>query len=305
MLAGAAALALAAPAFAQGAPAPKEHVDLTKPMANPPKASEYAALAELPDLTGIWYPDWSQLFSSRARDKPQLTPEAQKKLDAFNAKYKKTGPPLEAQAECRPPGMPGIMQQPYPIDISYQPGRVTIYAEAYEQARWIYTDGRKLPSDPDQFFNGNSVGHWENGTLVIDTVGFSQLTDLLPGLKHSDQMKIYERIYLVKPKQLVDEMTITDPKVLAKPYVILQTFKPDTVPLREYVCAENNRLESNDKSGANINLDLNGGGRTIRSVRRSTSRRNRERAIATGTDRGFGSSASRGLSVTGLQALQR
>ena len=47
------------------------------------------------------------------------------------------------------------MQQPYPIDICYQPGRVSIYAEAYEQTRWIYTDGRKLPDDPDPFFNGN------------------------------------------------------------------------------------------------------------------------------------------------------
>ena len=253
VLAVVAALGLAAP-LAQEAMPP--NVDISKPMADPPKAAELAQLAELPDLTGIWYPDWKALFGQR-RMPPKLTPEAQAKLDAYNAKYKDTGPPLYAQAHCIPPGMPGIMQQPYPIDITYQPGRVTVYTEAYEQARWIYTDGRKLPDDPDPFFNGTSVGHWDNGQLVVDTVGFSPLTTVLPGVEHSDKMKIHERFYLVNPKLLVIETTITDPAVFAEPYVTHQAFTPDTVPLREYVCAENNRLRSGE-DGANIDLDLQG-----------------------------------------------
>lgn len=257
-LAGVAALAMAAPGLAQGAPpAGAARPDVTKPMANVPRATEYAALAKLPDLTGVWYPDWGALFGARGAQ-PQLTPAAKAKLDAYNAKYKESGPPLYAQAHCLPPGMPGIMSQPYPIDISYQPGRVTLYTEAYEQARWIYTDGRKLPDDPDPFFNGTSVGHWEDGVLVVETVGFSPETFIAPGLQHSDKMKIVERIYLVSPKLLIDEITITDPEVLAAPYVMRIPFKPDTVPLREYVCAENNRLTSDDASGANIDLKLDG-----------------------------------------------
>lgn len=259
-LAGAAALTLAAPALAQGGPPPAPGVarpDVTKPMTGVKRATEYSALARLPDLTGIWYPDWAALFGSRG-NKPQLTPAAQAKLDAYNAKYKEHGPPLYAQAECLPPGMPGIMNQPYPIDISYQPGRVTVYTEAYEQARWIYTDGRALPDDPDPFFNGTSVGHWDGGTLVVDTVGFSPETLIAPGVNHSDQMKIHERFYLVKPGMLIDEITMTDPEVLAEPYVMRIAFKPDTQPLREYVCAENNRLTSDDQNGANIDLDLQG-----------------------------------------------
>lgn len=258
-LAGAAALALAAPALAQGGPPPAaaNRPDITKAMTNVPPATEYAKLAQLPDLTGIWYPDWGALFGSRAKG-PHLVPAAQAKLDAYNAKYKDTGPPLYAQAHCLPPGMPGIMEQPYPIDISYQPGRVTVYTEAYEQARWIYTDGRALPNDPDPFFNGTSVGHWDGGTLVVDTVGFSPETLIAPGVNHSDQMKIHERFYLVKPGMLIDEITMTDPEVLAEPYVMRIAFKPDTQPLREYVCAENNRLTSDDQNGANIDLDLQG-----------------------------------------------
>jgi len=257
-LAGAAALAIAAPVPAQVGPPPAgARPDVGKPMTNVPRATEYAALAELPDLTGIWYPDWAALFGARGAQ-PQLTPAAKAKLDAYNAKYKETGPPLYAQAHCLPPGMPGIMSQPYPIDISYQPGRVSLYTEAYEQTRWIYTDGRKLPDDPDPFFNGTSIGHWDGDVLVVETVGFSPETFIAPGLAHSDKMKIVERIYLVNPKLLIDEITITDPEVLAAPYVMRIPFKPDTVPLREYVCAENNRLTSDDATGANIDLKLDG-----------------------------------------------
>nr|WP_166177598.1 hypothetical protein [Altererythrobacter segetis] len=258
VLAGAVALAMVAPALAQGGPpAAAAKPDVSKPMANAPRATEYAALAKLPDLTGLWYPDWAALFGSRGVP-PQLTPAAKAKLDAYNAKYKESGPPLYAQAHCLPPGMPGIMNQPFPIDISYQPGRVTIYAEAYEQARWIYTDGRPLPADPDPFFNGTSVGHWEGSTLVVETVGFSPETFIAPGLEHSDKMKIVERIYLVNPKLLIDELTVTDPEVLAAPYVTRTPYKPDTAELREYVCAENNRLTSDDATGANIDLKLDG-----------------------------------------------
>jgi hypothetical protein len=258
-MAGAAVLAIAAPTLAQGGPPPAGAAkpDVSKPMANVPRATKYQAVTKWPDLTGIWYPDWAALFGSRGNP-PQLTPAAKAKLDAYNAKYKASGPPLYAQAHCLPPGMPGIMNQPYPIAISYQPGQVTIYTEAYEQERWIYMDGKALPDDPDPFFNGTSAGHWDGDTLVIETVGFSPETTIAPGLDHGDKMKIVERIYLVNPQLLMEEMTITDPDVLAAPYVIRQPYKPDTVPLREYVCAENNRLTSDDATGANIDLKLNG-----------------------------------------------
>jgi hypothetical protein len=81
-LAGVAALVMAAPGLAQGAPpAGAARPDITKPMANVPRATEYAALAKLPDLTGVWYPDWGALFGARGAQ-PQLTPAAKAKLDA-------------------------------------------------------------------------------------------------------------------------------------------------------------------------------------------------------------------------------
>ncbi|MXO60404.1 hypothetical protein GRI89_12740 [Altererythrobacter salegens] len=220
------------------------------------RATEYQEVTQWPDWTGIWYPDWSKLFSNRG--KPMvLTPKAQAKLDAFNEKYKEGGPPLYAQAHCLPPGMPGMMQQPYPIEFLYSPGRVTIITEAYEQVRRVYL-GQQLPDDPDLFFKGNSVGHWEGDTLVVDSNGFSLLTTIAPGVEHSEKMTTHEKFYLTGPGEMMEEITIVDPEVLMEPYTTKVAFKLDnSFPIREYICAENNRLESGE-DGANIDLKLDG-----------------------------------------------
>lgn len=241
LLVSAAVLAIAVPAPAEDAV---------------PRASEYLDLAKLPDWTGIWYPDWSKLFGGRAAAQPQLTPEAKAKFDAYLDSIKEHGPDQYAQAHCIPPGLPGIMQQPYPIEFIYSPGRVNIFTEAYSQVRRIYTDGRKNPEDPDLLFNGNSVGHWDGDTLVIENTGFSLSTFIVAGLEHSDKMRIDERIWREGADQLVDEMTITDPEVLTAPFVMTINYKLDnSVPIREYVCAENNHLITGDK-GADIDLGL-------------------------------------------------
>lgn len=227
-----------------------------------PRATGYAELATLPDFTGVWNPDWSVLFGENGRQpvEPQLTPEAQARFDAFQARQEAEGVDQTAQVLCIPPGMPQIMRQPYPIEFLFSPDRVTIFAETYSQARRIYTDGRELPEDPDLLFNGTSVGHWEGDTLVVDTVGFSPLTNIAPGIEHSDQMKIHERIWLEEPDILRIETTITDPEVLEEPLVQQLAYRrqPDW-EIREYVCAENNRLVAGE-NGANIDLGLDDAG---------------------------------------------
>lgn len=245
-LAGGAALAMAVSAPAQDAPIPR--------------GDGYAELEQLPDFSGVWNPDWSLLFGGagggRTRVEPKLTPPAQERFDAFRAKQEAEGVSQEAQINCMPPGMPAIMSQPYPVEFLFTPGRVTIFAETYSQARRIYTDGRALPDDPDELFNGTSVGRWDGDTLLVETVGFSPLTSIAAGIAHSGQMRIHERIWLEQPDVLRIETTITDPEVLAEPLVQQLAFRkqPDW-DIREYVCQENNRLTA-DEGGANIDLDL-------------------------------------------------
>lgn len=160
----------------------------------------------------------------------------------FNAK-RKEGENLQTDdANCIPPGMPRMMQMPYPIEFLFTPGRVTILTEAYMQVRRIYTDGRKLPDDPDPQFNGNSVGHWEGDTLVVDTVGLEPRTTLMTAIHPTEQTRIRERIHLdPASKNLVDEMEITDPTLFTEPYHTQLSFapRPDWA-IREYICEENN-----------------------------------------------------------------
>ena len=152
----------------------------------------------------------------------QFTPEYEaKRLAAAR------GPaPEDSQtANCLPPGMPGIMTQPYPMEFLVTPGKVTIVIEAYTQVRHIYTDGRMLPADPDPKFFGTSIGRWEGSTLAVETVGFNDHVQLARGVPHSDQMKIAERFTLVDPDTMTIETTITDPPALAQPYVTRSTLR--------------------------------------------------------------------------------
>lgn len=247
---GGAALALAGVAPGQAMAQDEAYV--------PDRATAYEEVLSLPDFTGNWYPDWSRLFSDRARP-PQLTPAAQVEYDAYLASVSENGPNQEAQAQCLPPGLPGTLQQPYPLEILFSPGRTTIITEAYEQVFRIYTDGRDLPEDPDPFFKGNITGFWEGDILVFDVVGLHPSTNITVGIPHTEKSRIHGHIERVSAEELLITMTITNPDVLEVPYITKVSYRPDNeFPIREYVCQENNRLDSSG-DGANIDLDFEHG----------------------------------------------
>ena len=139
--------------------------------------------------------------------------------------------------------MPTIMSQPYDIEFLFTPGRVTILQEAYMQVRRVFTDGRGHPADLDPTFNGHSIGHWEGDTLVIDTAGLGHKTPLgFNRLDHGPNLHVVERIHLIAPDGLVDEMTLTDPDVLAKPWHVVRSYtRHRDLDQLEYICEENNR----------------------------------------------------------------
>jgi hypothetical protein len=250
-----------------------------------PTAADWEAIAKLPDFTGVWEAGGGggargaapaagaarggtpgatpagaggRAGGARAggrggagRGGPSLTPE-------YAAKAKAT-PPSTAEesltANCLPPGLPGIMTQPYPYEFLLTPGQVTIISEAYTEVRHIYTDGRPLPEDPDPNFYGTSVGHWDGNTLVVDTVGFAQVPRGL-NFPYSDKLKITERFQLTGPDTMSVETTVTDPLALTMPYSMgtrnLQRHRNWTIA--EYICEENNRNGVDENGKARINL---------------------------------------------------
>jgi hypothetical protein len=186
---------------------------------------------------------------------PQLTPAAEARRKELQAKA--AGAQDSPAANCLPPGMPGIMGQPYPMEFLLTPGKVTIVIEAYQQVRHIYTDGRPLPDDPDLKFHGTSIGRWEGDTLIVDTVGFSPLTELTRFVSFSPKARIVERFRLTDPDTMSIETTITDPEVLAAPNVSTRTLRRHrNWTTAEYICEENNRnsVDSSGKAGIDLTL---------------------------------------------------
>src|ERR1700761_7593524 len=198
----------------------------------------WADIAKLPQLTGIY--ETARMSRGTAGNRPpprdappEFTPKAQAELTAYNAK----GNQDTDAANCLPPGMPGVMTQPYPIQILVTPGEVTIIQEAYMQVRHVHTDGRDHPADPDLTFNGDSIGHWEGDTLVVDTVGLAPQAAIAQGVTHGAGEHIVERFRLSDPNLLEVTTRVEDPTVLAKPWAFMARYRrhPDW-SIAEYIC---------------------------------------------------------------------
>jgi len=225
-----------------------------------PTAADWAALAELPDFSGVWERGGGGRGAGGGRGRggggSALSPTPEYAALRDQLRQTEVG---GQSANCLPPGMPGIMTQPYPMEFLMTPGKVTIVLEAYTQVRHIYTDGRELPEYPDPNFYGTSVGHWEGDTLVVESVGFSDLVRI-NGIPHSDRMKITERLSLIDEDVMQIETTITDPEALTQPYTTSATFaRHRDWTIAEYICQENNRNFVDSEGDEGIILDNPGG----------------------------------------------
>ncbi|MGZ3272488.1 MAG: hypothetical protein ACXU82_00225 [Caulobacteraceae bacterium] len=214
----------------------------------------WSDIARLPSLNGIYEASRENAPKDGQRDVlPVLTPKAAADQAAFQAKKIED---TEA-ANCLPPGMPRIMSWPYPVQVLLTPGEVTLVLEGDMQVRHIHTDGRDHPADPDLTFNGDSIGHWEGDTLVVDTVGLAPQAAIAQGVVHSKAEHIVERFRLADPNVLEVKTRVEDPAVLAKPWEFTARYNrhPDWT-IAEYICEQNNRnsVAANGKAG--INLDL-------------------------------------------------
>ena len=218
--------------------------------AGPPPA--FAQTATPPDLTGAWVP----LAAGRGVD-PQIAPRApgpivlkapyaqtyQERQRADAEATKRGEPPPSDAVLCSPYGMPRMMSvATYPVEFLPTRGQITIVTEAFSEVRRVFMDQPQLPIDevPPGYY-GHSVGRWEKDALVIDTVGIKTTVPGYQNLPHSDQLRIGERIRLVAPDVLHDEITIMDPVVLEKPVVYTLAYrKMPGYKMVEFVC-ENNR----------------------------------------------------------------
>jgi hypothetical protein len=145
----------------------------------------------------------------------------------------------------------------FPQQIIQTPKQIVMLYEYMNVFRVIPMNA-KHPDDLIPAYMGNSVAHWEGDTLVVDVTGFNDKTWLSgTGTFHSDELHITERYTRVSKDRINYEVTMNDPKVLTKPWILHSSLMlRDGTRLQEYVCAENNLAPENYelllKEGAKI-----------------------------------------------------
>jgi hypothetical protein len=184
-----------------------------------------------PDLSGVYIAG----FSLRPVDNIQVKPGA----ESFKIVPKEDD--LGQGVTCVPPGVPAATMQPYPLQIIQKPGLVVILYEAYHIFRVIPTDGSTHPDDLDPTYMGNSVGHWDGDTLVVDVTGFNDKT-FIGNYKHSTSYHVVERYHRVSYEELDYSATMDDPNVWAGPWTMSSKMRlhPEW-QIQEYVCEDNNK----------------------------------------------------------------
>ncbi|HEX4243740.1 MAG TPA: hypothetical protein VHZ53_20165 [Steroidobacteraceae bacterium] len=226
----------------------------------PPTAQDWQALGKLPDWSGVWTPVMADQFAQEKTNPPSWKPEVARKIAHMYAE-EAAGRPFPVIDHCFPTGMPSWMLISHnAMEILFTPGRVTLLGEGDgNRLRRIYTDGRGHPPDPDPSFHGNSVGHWEKDTLVVDTIAVLPEVYLAVneavGAPNNGDMHVVERLRLIGPDTLADDLEITANKLLTKPWTTTRKYyrqRARKYEIVEGVCTQGSFIETVDKNGNSI-----------------------------------------------------
>jgi len=187
---------------------------------------------------------------------PPLTPEARKRrADRADkaAGHEFDGPenrPLEARCMARANVGPPLLPTRYNsnLQIVQGPGYVTIETEEIHDVRIIPVDGRRHPAKNIRLWLGDSVGHWEGDTLVVDTTNF---TDQTP-FPVAQNLHVIERLTRTNEDTILYQFTVEDPGMWTKPWSGEVPITKIAGPIYEYACNEANYGLENTLRGARV-----------------------------------------------------
>jgi len=118
-------------------------------------------------------------------------------------------------------GVPRGIYYPEPFQIFQRPRDITIFHQFGHSVRTIHTNGTTHPQDPNDWWFGDSRGHWEKDTLVVDVKHFNDGTWFdRAGNFHSDALHIVEYWKFLDANTIEYKATIEDPKVFSRPWNI-------------------------------------------------------------------------------------
>jgi len=229
-------------------PAPKDgsipgQLPLSPPAAapgTPPPAPPAGGIGLGPRPPGV-----SQFFDigSTLKDGLPMTPWAKEIRAQRKGENNKDNP----DAHCLPLGLMQLHLHPQPRKIIQTPKLIVILYEAQGGVRQIFMDGRPLPKDdPQPWWYGYSIGHWDGDTLVVETTGFRDDVWLdVEGSPLTNTGKMTERFRRVNYGNLEIEVTVEDPKAYTKPWTVMikQRVMLNT-DLIEFICNENEKSDA-------------------------------------------------------------
>src|SRR5205823_5169375 len=128
-------------------------------------------------------------------------------------------------------------------------GYVTLLHEIDHSTRVIPTDGRPHVPQNIRLYQGDSVGHWEGNTLVVDTTNFTNLTNFRGS---SEKLHLVERFTRAAADRMTYQFTVEDPATWDKPWTAEIPWTVTQGPVFEWACHEGNSMISTILNGARV-----------------------------------------------------
>jgi len=229
-------------------------------LSTPARAEDAAAH---PDLSGVWFTEQgagvqisgflSNDDAHRATQLPLIDLNAPW-TDEARARFRER---LSQAAISKSEGwgFPMMMASLTPLEFVVTPSEMLILT-SYRDVRQVALDGRPLSAPEDRWVTawGESVGHWDGDTLVIETTNFLDRTGVgMNGTGASDALKITERFRRTSDTILNYSLTINDPMTWTAPFTIRYNLeRDDRYGMFEYACHEGNYALQNIMRGARV-----------------------------------------------------
>jgi hypothetical protein len=213
-----------------------------------------ADFAKMPDWSGIWTRAGGGLkFDpaqpgrlSEGHTTAQLTPPYEA---AYREKLRQVaqGNEWDQLSDCLPAGYPRWLTEPFLREMIVTPRETWWINEQQSEVRRIYTDGRGHvpPDDAKPLWTGDSIGFWDGDTLVVHTISVTHGQYQRQNPDYSESTSTLERIRMVGPNLIEDDVTVWDPKGLKTPWHVVDHYARVTTPnarIDMWSCEANNNV---------------------------------------------------------------
>jgi hypothetical protein len=229
-----------------------------------------ASYGKMPDWSGLWTRDFSAglKFDSKQTGNgffAPLGPITAELTPRYKAAYEQklrevaAGNEWDQLSDCLPAGYPRWLTEPFLREFIITPSETWWITEQQSEARRIYTDGRgHIPEDAAQAsWTGDSIGFWDGQTLVVHTIRVTHGQYQRSQPDYSTQTSTVERIRLVDPNTIEDQVTVWDPKGLLKPWKVVFKYNRVTTPgshIDMWSCNANNNVVRTPTGGSQFIL---------------------------------------------------